>query len=399
MNFDQPIDRRGSGSEKWDGCDREAGKAEVIPLWVADMDFPAPPEITRALTERAAHPVYGYTRLPETFYDTLADWYGRRYGLELDKGRFLLGPGTVASLGITVRSLTGRGDGVLLLAPVYGPFYHMIRFNERKTVEVPLRLKNGRYCFDEADLDRSLAAAAARGLKVPLALFCSPHNPGGSVWERAELECFLAFAARHGITVISDEIHCDFVYPPKTFSSMAAFSKYEERTVVVSSVNKSFNLGGLHLSYFITGDKKLTGALKKGLQAFGSGGANIFSMTAAETAYRRCASWLDEARIYLRANLEEGVRFVNEIPGLRTFLPEGTYLIWIDASGLIVRARLRDDLELADLLEREGRIKVTPGSVFGRQGRGFIRINAACPRSQLMEGLGRLRDWAERAGT
>jgi cystathionine beta-lyase len=397
MNFDEPIDRRGTGSEKWDGCGREAGKAGVIPLWVADMDFPAPPELTRALAERAAHPVYGYTQLSETFYDTLADWYARRYGLELDKGHFLLGPGTVASLGIAVRSLTGRGDGVLLLAPVYGPFYRMIRLNGRETVEVPLRLKDGRYCFDEAALERGLAAAAARGLKVPLALFCSPHNPGGSVWEKAELECFLAFAARHGITVISDEIHGDFVYPPKTFRSMAAFPDYGERTVVVSSVNKSFNLGGLHTSYFITGEERLADALKRELRAMGYGELDIFSMIAAETAYRSCAYWLDEARIYLRANLEEAVRFINGIPGLRAFLPEGTYLIWTDASLLIGRAQLTDDRALVDLLEQEARVKLTPGSAFGRQGKGFIRINAACPRSQLMEGLGRLRDWA--AGT
>jgi cystathionine beta-lyase len=396
MNFDRVISRAGTGSEKWDGCRRDAGKAEVIPLWVADMDFPAPPELAKALAVRAAHPVYGYTHLSESFYETLKDWYHAQYRLDLNRDNFLSGPGTVASLGVAVRAFTSPGDGVLLLTPVYKPFYNMIRFNGRETAEAPLRLnEEGRYSFDDETLGRALAAAAGRGLKVPLALFCSPHNPGGTVWDEPELRTFLDFARRHEITVISDEIHGDFVYPPKNFVSMAALKDHADRAAVVSAANKSFNLGGLPGSHFVVQDKKIAGILKTGLRAFGYDVPNIFSMIAAETAYRRCGPWLEELRAYIHTNIDEAVLKLQEIPGIRAFKPEGTYLIWAGVSGLIEERRLRDDLELSSRLEQDGRVKLTPGSAFGAGGRGFVRINAACPRSQLMEGLRRFKSWAE----
>jgi cystathionine beta-lyase len=383
---------------------REEGKRAVIPLWVADMDFPAPAELTEALVRRAAHPVYGYTHTPECFFETLAGWYRRRHGLDLDRRHFLAGPGTVASLGIAVRSFTEPGQGVIIPAPVYKPAYNMIRFNGREPVEAPLVLNGeGRYCFGPPGslpvmqaLERALSTAAGRGIKTTMAVFCSPHNPGGSVWNAEELEALLAFARRHNIIVVSDEIHGDFVFSPKSFISVTAFPEYADIAVAVSAANKTFNLGGLHLSYFMVRDEKLAGILKRGLRASGCDTPNVFSLTAAETVFRCGDSWLDELKRYIRLNIEEGVRFLNRISGVRGFIPEGTYLIWADVSGLIARGKFRDDMELAAALEWEGRVKCTPGSYFGAGGKGFIRINAACPRSQLMEGLARFKDWAER---
>jgi cystathionine beta-lyase len=402
VNFDEVIDRSGTGAEKWETVHREEGKGAVIPLWVADMDFPAPEELTGALIRRAAHPVYGYTRISDSFFEALAGWYRRRHRLDLDRKHFLAGPGTVASLGIAVRSFTEPGQGVIIPTPVYRPAYNMIRFNGREPVEAPLVLNGaGRYCFGPPGpspvaqtLERALAAAAERGIKTTMAIFCSPHNPGGSVWDAEELEAFLAFARRHNIVVVSDEIHGDFVFPPKSFVSMAAFPEYADITVAVSAANKTFNLGGLHLSYFMVRDEKLARILKRGLQASGCDTPNIFSLTAAETAFRCGDSWLDELKPYIRLNIEEGVRFLNRIPGVKGFIPEGTYLIWADVLRLAAGGKFRDDMELAAALEREGRVKVTPGSSFGAGGRGFMRINAACPRSQLMEGLARFKDWA-----
>jgi cystathionine beta-lyase len=396
MQFDKEIDRRGTWAVKWDDLNRAGGKDEVIPLWVADMDFPSPPEISSALTERAAHPVYGYTNTAPGYRDTLSSWYKERYQADLNREDFLLGPGTVPSLGIVIRSFTAPGDGVLILTPVYHPFFDMIHRNGRETVEAALVLdEQGRYGFDIQALETTLASAAGRGLRVPLALFCSPHNPGGTVWEKAELEGFLDLAEKWDMVVLADEIHGDFVWPPKKFSSLAAFPKYAERVVVVSGANKSFNLGGLHISHFAARDGKLKETLKAGLGAFGYGLPNIFSMAAVDAAYRKGGPWLEEVKLYIRKGMEDAVRYINAgVPGLRAYKPEGTYLIWTDASELITRRGLRNDAELALGLEREGRVKFTPGGAFGRGGRGFIRINAACPRSQLLAGLARLKAWA-----
>jgi cystathionine beta-lyase len=396
VDFDTLIDRTGTGAAKWEETDRTGGQPPVIPLWVADMDFPCPPAVTGALKKRADHPVYGYTLLPPSFFEALVFWYRTRYLLDLEAGDFLIGPGTVPSLGVAVRTLSRPGDGVLILSPVYNPFFDMIRSNGRETAEVPLSPDGqGRYHFDGESLERGLAAAYDRGLKVPLALFCSPHNPGGAVWDREELELFLDFARQHGITVVSDEIHGDFVYPPKSFCSLAAFPEYADRVIVVSGANKTFNLGGLHVSHFIVRNAKLARTLEEGCRAVAFHGPDIFSRIAAETAYREGGPWFTELRTYIGENINQAVREINTgVPGLEAYKPEGTYLIWADASALIRRGGFRDDRDFAGRLERQGRVKVTPGSAFGSRGRGFIRINAACPRPRLLAGIAGIKAWA-----
>ncbi|MDR2630412.1 MAG: pyridoxal phosphate-dependent aminotransferase [Spirochaetaceae bacterium] len=398
FNFDEILCRKGTGAVKWDALDRQEGQDDVIPLWVADMDFPSPPDLVEALKNRAAHPVYGYTGASSAFYESLLSWYHQQYHLTLESNDLLIGPGTVPSLGIAIRALSAPGDGVLIFTPVYHPFFDMIRQNNRQVVEAPMDLNGrGRYGFRRETAEQALAAARERGLSVPLALFCSPHNPGGSVWEKAELEMLLDFAAERGITVISDEIHGDFVYPPKSFTSLAALGAYADRAVVISGANKSFNLGGLHVSHFVVRDENLKQSLKAGLKALAFHQGDIFSMIAAETAYRGGASWLAALKIYIRRNIEEAVRYLNaEVPGIRAYEPEGTYLIWADATELIARLGLEDDVEFTGGLEREGRVKLTPGSAFGSRGKGFVRINTACPRPQLLEGLRRIKDWQGR---
>ncbi|MDR2402456.1 MAG: PatB family C-S lyase [Spirochaetaceae bacterium] len=395
MNFDILIDRTGTEAVKWEETDKTGGGYPVIPLWVADMDFPCPPAVTEALRKRAEHPVYGYTRLPPSFFETLVSWYRTRYQVNLEPDDFLAGPGTVPSLGITVRAFSRPGDGVLILSPVYHPFFDMIRSNGREAVEVPLIPdERGRYHFDEEALEQGLAAAKNRGLQVPMTLFCSPHNPGGAVWDREELALFLGFTRRHGMTVVSDEIHGDFVYSPKTFCSLASFPEHVERVIVVSGANKTFNLGGLHVSHFIVRDAKLTRALKEGCRAMAFHGPDIFSRTAAEAAYREGGPWFAELKAYIEGNITRAVAAINTgIPGLRACKPEGTYLIWVDASALIRRGGFRNDAEFTVRLEEQGRVKVTPGSAFGSRGQGFIRINAACPREQLLEGVFRIKAW------
>ncbi|MDR2617872.1 MAG: PatB family C-S lyase [Treponema sp.] len=395
-NFYDIFDRTGTGSVKWEDLDKTEGKLPVIPLWVADMDFPSLPEISRALMNRAAHPAYGYTRIEPSYYEALREWYKTQYCSELATDDFILGAGTVSGLGTAVRTWSKPGDGVLLLTPVYRPFYDSILRNNRKTLELPLKAgKEGRYCFDADDLEQALEDAKARGLEVPLILFCSPHNPGGSVWTREELESLLGLAEKKGLIVAADEIHGDFVYAPKRFVSLSSFPEHASRTVVLSAPSKSFNLGGLHISHFITRDKGLKAALRKSLAAECGGGVDIFSITAATAAYRCGAGWLTALKAYIKANIEETVSRLNaEARGFRVFKPEGTYLVWADVSELIKKKNLKDDLELAQALEADGRVKVTPGSAFGPQGRGFIRINAACPGSMLAEALNRIAQWS-----
>ncbi|MDR2102161.1 MAG: PatB family C-S lyase [Treponema sp.] len=400
VNFDEIIRREGTGAVKWDAVDQREGRDGVIPLWVADMDFPAPDTVVEALKNRAAHPVYGYTGLSKTFFESLVSWYHQQYRLTLEDRDFLIGPGTVPSLGIAVRALSAPGDGVLIFTPVYHPFFDMIRQNNRQILEVPMDLDDrGRYGFRRETAEQAVAAARKQGLRVSLALFCSPHNPGGSVWEKAELEMLLDFAGEQGITLVSDEIHGDFVYPPKNFTSLAAFGAYADRVVVISSANKSFNLGGLHVSHFVVRDEGLKRILKTGLKELAFSQGDIFSMIAAETAYRTGASWLGALKMYIEENIEQAVRYLNaEAPGIRACKPEGTYLLWADAAELISRLGLRDDTELTLRLEHEGRVKLTPGSAFGTRGKGFVRINTACPRSLLLEGLGRIKAWTEGQG-
>jgi cystathionine beta-lyase len=392
MNFDAITDRHGTWTLKWDRQDQSPGKDEVIPLWVADMDFPVPPAVTEALQKRASHGIYGYTRVPLEYYGTLVSWYRNRYGLELREKDFVSGRGIVPALGTAVRTWSGPGDRVLILTPVYHPFYDMILRNGRKTLEVPMALnEEGRYCFDISGIEAALDKAAEEGERVPLMLLCSPHNPGGSVWTGEELKSLLELSASRGLIIVSDEIHGDFVFPPRQFLSLASFPEYASLSVVISSASKSFNLGGLHASHFVTRDERLMAELKAGLAAESGNEPDIFSLVAAAAALSGGASWLEELKTYLKGNIEETVTRLNkEIPGIKAYRPQGTYLVWADVSALIEKMNFADDLELARELELSGRVKLSPGSAFGRQGRGFVRINTACPRSQLGEALNRM---------
>ena len=396
MLFDTIIDRRGTGAIKWNSPSLP-GKADVIPLWVADMDFAAPEPVVRALRERVEHPVYGYTNPDAAYFTVLKKWYAARYGAAVDEAEFLLGPGVVPSLGIAVRTFAAPGEGVLVAPPVYYPFSEIVKDNGRTLVEAPLKTDgSGRMEFDPAAARAAADAAAAAGTPVRLLILCSPHNPGGIVWKREELDAVLAFARERDILVVSDEIHGDLVFPPNRFVSLSDFPLAAERTIVVSTANKTFNIAGLHLAHFVVKSQDLRARLKKGIAAAGYSQPNLFSLVAAQAAYGECGPWLDELVAYLSDNLDFAVSFLNgRVPGVSVRKSEGTYLLWIEASALIASKGLRDDRELVAALEAEARVKLTAGSVFGTGGVGFVRLNAACPRAMLSEGLERLEAWAK----
>ena len=396
-NFDEVIDRRGTGSLKWDTVNDG-----VIPLWVADMDFPAFPELREALTKRAAHPIYGYRPAGNEgapLNETIRGWYKTRYGIELSARDILPGPGTVLSFGMIVREFSAEGQGVLILTPVYTPFFEVIEKNKRKVVEVPLAPdRYGRFIVDPEKIEAALDGV---GIPVPLALFCSPHNPGGRVWEQEEIAAFLELARRRNMIAAFDEIHGDLVYgtnsmgAPQRFVSAASFSEYKDRIIVVSGANKTFNLGGLHISHFVINDETIRKIMQDALYRETHHEGDVFAELAVETAYRFGAPWLDELRSYLYNNIVEAVKFCTaEVPGMRAFVPDGTYLIWADVRELAERKHCGSDSELVRRLEDEAKVKITAGSIYGRAGAGYVRINAASPRPLLMKGLGRIRDFA-----
>ena len=398
MDFNQIIDRSGTRSLKWENVRNEAGKPDVIPLWVADMDFAPPEPVLAALRSRTGHPIFGYTNAPPEYFEALVAWYRTRYAAPLSREAILLGPGLIPSLGIVLRSLTSAGDGVLVMPPVYYPFFHIVEDNDRVAVEAPLRLVGDLiYEFDGDAARRAISAASERGIRTTAILFSSPHNPGGHVWSDAELTTLLHFAAENNLYIVSDEIHGDIIAGERRFKSLAAFPGAAERTVVLSAPNKTFNLAGLHLSHFVVEDYELRATIRRGIAAAGFSQPNVLSLTAALAAYREGGPWLDGLISYLRDNLAFAVNFINgKIGGAHAAVPEGGYLIWVEISKLAAARGLRDDRDLALRLEDEGRVKVTAGSVFGTGGSGFIRINAACPRAILTEGLERLEAWATR---
>jgi cystathionine beta-lyase len=390
-DFDKLPPLHGNGLLKWDRV--EEG---VVPLWVADMDFAPPAELREVLEARARFPHYGYCEHNPAFVEAVAAWYHSQYQVALSRDEILWAPGTVLSLGMAVRAFSNPGDGVLIMTPVYTPFFNTIRGNRRCAVEAPMRLDEaGRFIFDEDALEKAVAGAEARGMKVPVALFCSPHNPGGRVWAKTEIAAFLAFAKRRGIVVASDEIHGDFVWS-RDFVSAASFPEYADRVIVVAGANKSFNLGGLHISHLAIRGKKLRETMAEEVFVNASHEPDCFSELAVTTCYTRCGLWLAEAKSYLVENLEEAFAYLNGIPGVKTYMPGGTYLLWADVRGLIEKAQCKNDLELVSRLEKEAKVKITHGSYYGEAGAGFVRINAASPRSLLMEGLKRIGDFAAR---
>jgi cystathionine beta-lyase len=391
--FDTPIDRRGTWSLKWDNPKNRPGLPDILPLWVADMDFAAPPAVLRAIRERAGHPVFGYTNPPASYVRLLVGWYRQRYGLELPAEAFLPGPAVMPSIAIAIRTLVGPDESVIINPPVYYPFFEVVRSNGRHLIEVPLLNPGpGRWELDFGGLEAAVGRAAAAGQPVRALLLSSPHNPGGRVWTRAELERLDALSERHGVFILSDEIHSDIVFAPSRHVSLADGAFRNPRRVVFAGPNKTFNIAGLHLCHLIAPDAAVRQQLARALAAAGHSQPNVFSITAAHAAYADCGPWVDGLKDYLSGNFNFLTDFLaSRLPEISGYHPEGTYLAWLDARPLIRRLGLKGDQELALRLEEDARVKLSHGTIFGpAAGAGFLRLNVACPRSQLAEGLQRI---------
>ena len=382
IDFDRVIPREGSHSVKHDGRQAYFGTQDLIPLWVADMDFAAPEAVTEALMARATHPIYGYTRCPDSLPDALIQWMKKRHGWEIQREWILLSPGVVSSLHAAVMAFAQSGEGVIVQPPVYFPFFSSVTVTGRRPIQNPLRLENGRYAMDFEHLERC-AADGAR-----LLLLCSPHNPVGRVWRPEELAEVLRIARRYDMVVLSDEIHADLVYPGYRNHSLAALTEDPHDIVTAVAPSKTFNIPGLGLSALIVPNPKHHAAIRRVFDLLHLDARNPFSIVAFEAAYRHGGPWLDQLLVYLDQTRRFAIDYLaGHVPAIRVIPPEGTYLLWLDCRGL----GMNDD-ELKHFFVHEAKVGMNPGTVFGAGGSGFMRMNIGAPRLVIAEALERIKD-------
>ncbi len=387
--FDQVIERRNTSSVKWDLVEQLYGSGDVLPMWVADMDFPAPKPVVDAIVARAQHGVYGYTTRPGSAYDAIEQWASTRHRWMIEREWISFSPGVVPALAFLLDALSEPGQKVIIQPPVYHPFAFTIRENGREIVNNHLIFENGQYRMDFEDLERK-ASEGAR-----LMILCSPHNPVGRVWTREELARLGEICFAHGITVISDEIHSDLILPGKEHTPFASIGpEFAENSVVCTAPSKTFNLAGLQTSVVIIPNKELRERYNAVLDRLHLGLPNTFGLTAMEAAYRHGGEWLDELRGYVSENLRYLRDFLErEAPAIKVVQPEGTYLVWLDCRELGL-----DTEGLARFMREDAKVGLDDGHIFGPGGDGFERINIACPRSVLQEGLERIAGAVRRLG-
>lgn len=382
FDFDRPLVREQSCSVKFDRREAVFGRADVLPLWVADMDFATPPQVTEALIERARHPVYGYSFFPETLYQSLIDWFERRHGWSIQREWIMVVPGVVPSLHAACMAFTDPGEGVIVQPPVYPPFLSAARQTGRTLVESPLKEEHGHW---RMDLDH-LRKCAEQGAR--LLLLCSPHNPVGRVWTEAELQALLAVAREYEMMVISDDIHCDLTLPGYRHRMLAQVSRPGDRVITAVAPSKTFNIPGMGLSALVVPDPGQRRALKRVFESLHMEPANPFSLTAFEAAYRHGDAWLDALLEYLAGNARLVCDFTElHLAPIRTSMPEGTYLMWLDCREM----GLGDAALKAFFIEQAG-LGLNPGVSFGQPGSGFMRINIGTRRALLQQALEQLAE-------
>ena len=381
-DFDKVIDRNHTHSVKFDLREKNGYGAEVIPMWVADMDFQVPPCVTEALEDAVKFGIYGYNILGEDYFPALQDWFKKHFDWDLQEDWLLNTPGVVFALSAAVRAATDPGDRVLIQPPVYYPFYNVVRQNDRVLVESPLIYENGRYSIDFADFERKIVDNG-----VKLFILCSPHNPIGRVWTEEELRRIGAICKKHNVTVVSDEIHCDFAFPGHPHTPFVkACPDMLENAIVCTAPSKSFNIAGLQVSNIFIPGKDLRERFHKELDIAACHEPNLLGVLACNAAYRGGEQWLEECKAYMQENLGYVRTFLQtRIPKIRLVEPEGTYFAWMDCSALGLTREALDDL----ILHKAG-LWLDSGAMFGDCAAQFQRMVLACPRKTLQQAMERL---------
>lgn len=382
VDFDTVPNRRGTNCFKYDFA-REMGMPEdVLPLWVADMDFPTAPAVLERLHALAEHGIFGYTGVKDAYFSAVHNWYAQRFGWETQRSWLVTTPGVVFAIAIAIRAFTQKGDAILIQQPVYYPFANKVTENDRQLVVNPLVLKNGRYEMDFADMERKIV-----DYHVKMLLLCSPHNPVGRVWTKEELLRVGEICQKHGVLVVSDEIHADFTYAGHTHRVFASVkSEFADFTITCTAPSKTFNLAGLQNSNIFIPNRQLRHAYKKELSACGCGGTNCMGMAACQAAYEAGADWLEQLKQYLAGNLAYIRQFLREkLPDIALIEPKGTYLVWLDLRKLGLTEQ-----QQRQLIVQDAKLWLDTGTLFGQGGEGFERINIACPRTTIEQAMQRL---------
>ncbi|MGE7603168.1 MalY/PatB family protein [Peribacillus sp. NPDC097675] len=382
--FDEHINRENTGSVKWDKPALQSiyGSEDVLPMWVADMDFPSPEPIQKALIARLNHPVFGYTVPSESIYSEIQKWVNNRHQWSITRDMISFSAGVVSAIGSTIQAFTEPGDKILVQSPVYTPFFDMIKNNGREVVNSPLRLEKDRFAIDFEDFEEKLKT----GVKV--FLLCSPHNPGGRIWTKDELLRIGELCLAYNVIIVSDEIHADLFHSTAIHYPIASLTdKLADITVTLMAPSKTFNIAGMQASFLITSNKELQVKLQNAQTRQAFHGLNILALTAMEAAYRDGLSWLTELTEYIEGNVKVAEEFITaEIPNLRVMHPDASYLLWIDCRNLGI-----SDKEIQERLIHKGKLALEPGTKYGPGGEGFVRMNIGCSRSLLTDGLNRLK--------
>ena len=396
-DFDEIVERRGTGCVKWDSDAQEG----IIPMWVADMDFKAAPAILEAVRKRAEHGVFGYTVVGDDYYDAIISWFQRRHQWTIHREEILYTTGVVPAMSVAIKALTMPGEKVLILSPDYNCFFSSVRNNGCEVLETKLVTSNTQtptpntqhltpnpQAPNTFQVDWQDFEAKCADEKTTVFLLCNPHNPTGRVWTKEELERMNDICLRHGVKVVSDEIHCELIMPGHRFQPFAAVSEAcRQNSVILNSPSKSFNIAGLQAANIICSQPEWRRRLDRAININEVCDLNPFGPVALVAAYNESEDWIDELCQYLWGNYQALCDFcIEHLPQFKVCPLEGTYLPWVDVSALGIPVE-----QLCDRLLAEGRVRVNPGTMYGPEsGKGYIRLNIACPRSLLMEGLRRI---------
>ncbi len=375
-NFDNQYNRKNTECIKWDSISNQ----DLLPMWVADMDFEAPAPIYNAFVNRANHHVYAYSQLSDKYYQAVINWMQRRHNFHIEKDWIVLTPGVVIALTLGVQAVTEPGEEVMLLSPVYGPFRDAITCSDRKPLEIPLLNNDGYYTIDFEAMEKQITS------KTKAFMLCSPHNPVGRVWAKEELEQIVAFCQKHNLYLIADEIHNDLVFKEHIVINNIS-GDLAERTILCTAPSKTFNLAGLQASNIIIKNEGLRNKFKTLLKKLHLGDPNAFIDSVVTAAYTECDQWVDELNIYIKENMNYFCKEINAITPLKMWNPEGTYLAWVDC-----REMNMTDNELDTFFKERCRLVLNGGHLFGSEGSGFVRVNLACPRAYVEEAVKRIKE-------
>ena len=381
-NFDEVVCRKHTDALKLEALAPRWGRTDLLPMWVADMDFKTPPFIVEVMKKRMECEVFGYTVKPESWYEAIISWQKRRHKWTITKEMISFVPGVVPALAMAVQAFTQRGEKVMIQQPVYNPFAQVIRNNHRELVNCPLELKDGQYHINFKLFEKKI-----KGCK--LFLFCHPHNPGGRVWTREELKKVATICAQNNVIIVADEIHADLTLLPYEHIPFASVSEEaKQNSVVFASPSKAFNMAGLATSYAVIANPILRRRFESYVEGNELAAGNVFAFNTVVAAYNKGEEWLQQMLTYVQGNIDEVVSYIKEnIPQLKVIIPQASYLVFIDFSALQLNQK-----DIVALCTNRAHLALNDGSIYGEEGNGYMRINLACPRSVVRQALAQLKD-------